>query len=63
MGSGPFWDPETSNEACKTSWWSSLLYIQNYVDTRQVIKYFNLKIENNFSEIYHTYLKKFPSSS
>ncbi|XP_044739809.1 nose resistant to fluoxetine protein 6-like [Chrysoperla carnea] len=32
MGSGPFWDPEASNERCKTAWWSSLLYIQNYVD-------------------------------
>lgn len=40
MGSGPFWDVEASNERCKIAWWSSLLYIQNYVDIdEQVIMF------------------------
>ena|SRR6218665_130587 len=30
FGSGPFW-PKDIGEACKTSWWTNLLYINNLV--------------------------------
>jgi len=30
FGSGPFW-PKDFGEGCKTSWWNSLLYINNIV--------------------------------
>ncbi|XP_044737108.1 nose resistant to fluoxetine protein 6-like isoform X2 [Chrysoperla carnea] len=38
MGSGPLWDPENSNENCKTYWWAALLYIQNYVAAKPCVQ-------------------------
>ncbi|KAL1505742.1 hypothetical protein ABEB36_005235 [Hypothenemus hampei] len=35
IGSGPFWKSVIGleNQRCKTSWWTNLLYINNYVNT------------------------------
>uniref|UniRef100_A0A182JAD6 Nose resistant-to-fluoxetine protein N-terminal domain-containing protein n=1 Tax=Anopheles atroparvus TaxID=41427 RepID=A0A182JAD6_ANOAO len=37
-GSGPFWDSAMTLTAtnCRTYWWSTLLYVQNYVNPREL---------------------------
>ena len=33
LGSGPMWPSSiTTAEACRTSWWTNLLYVNNLVD-------------------------------
>ncbi|XP_021933486.1 nose resistant to fluoxetine protein 6-like, partial [Zootermopsis nevadensis] len=38
MGSGPFWDVTVGREQrrCATNWWSNLLYINNYINVREM---------------------------
>jgi len=37
LGSGPYWNSfYLSTEVCKESWWTTLLYVQNYVKTDKV---------------------------
>ncbi|XP_050074483.1 nose resistant to fluoxetine protein 6-like [Anopheles maculipalpis] len=38
IGSGPFWDGamRLTEDSCQKYWWSSLLYVQNYVNPQEV---------------------------
>lgn len=41
IGEGPLWgsiDMDTNN--CRNYWWSTLLYVQNYVSPEEMVRYF-----------------------
>lgn len=42
IGSGPFW-PETiwGAEHCKTNWWTNLLYVNNLVQVKAQVRFYN----------------------
>lgn len=56
MGSGPMWNEivGTEQEKCKHVWWANLLFINNYVDTKNYVSeillfknLINIQLENH----------------
>lgn len=40
FGSGPSWYSLDSNiEMCKENWWNALLYVQNYLDYKEIVSF------------------------
>lgn len=45
MGEGPLWDDrlQLEKERCMESWWTNILYINNYVNTDKLVRYATLQ--------------------
>lgn len=41
IGSGPLWQQriEREQERCETSWWTNILYINNYINSDKLVSY------------------------
>lgn len=37
IGSGPMWDADAQVAFCNKWWWTTLLYVQNYVNVREIV--------------------------
>lgn len=46
LGSGPLWDAkmQVEKERCLESWWTNILYINNYVNTENLVRIFQIPI-------------------
>ena len=40
IGFGPFnyWNQDGTNKACETNWWTNILYVNNLVNTDQMVR-------------------------
>lgn len=55
LGNGPIWSARVGREAarCRENWWTNFLYINNYVNTNQlvikILKFASLKCYSNYN--------------
>lgn len=47
LGNGPLWPSVIGflGSQCETNWWSTLLYIQNYVNPENIVRFLPLNVE------------------